>query len=222
MKDNKSAYNSNTYDTNIVNVLPYYNEYSKQIIDLVKVADVRNPRWLDTGCGTGTLALKVLEEIPGVKLTLCDPSMPMLNIAKEKLSGKDIKFLNIASDGIEDIGEFDVITAVQCHHYYDENGRKKAVKKCYDALKDSGVLIVFENIKMADEESDNIALERWLEFLREHGNSEEDVEMHKIRRGVEVHPITIEQHLELLKECGFKSVNLLWTAYLQAGFWAIK
>ena len=222
MKDNKSAYNSNTYDTNIVNVLPYYNEYSKQIIDLVKVAGVRNPRWLDTGCGTGTLALKVLEEIPGVKLTLCDPSMPMLDIAKEKLSGRDVEFLNVASDGLEFKEKFDVVTAIQCHHYYDEDGRKKAVKKCYDALKESGIFVVFENIKMSTKESDDIALERWLEFLREHGNTEEDVEMHKVRRGIEVHPITIEEHLKLLKECGFKSVNILWTSYLQAGFWAIK
>ena len=124
--------------------------------------------------------------------------------------------------GLEFKEKFDVVTAIQCHHYYDEDGRKKAVKRCYDALKESGIFVVFENIKMSTKESDDIALERWLEFLREHGNTEEDVEMHKVRRGVEVHPITIEEHLKLLKECGFKSVNILWTAYLQAGFWAIK
>ena len=35
-------------------------------------------------------------------------------------------------------------------------------------------------------------------------------------------PITIEQHLEMLKNAGFKSVNILWVSYMQAGFWAIK
>ncbi len=222
MKDNKSAYNSNTYDNNVVNVLPYYNEYSNQIIDLVKAAKIKNPNWLDTGCGTGTLAVKVLEEIPNVKLTLCDPSVPMLEIAKEKLRGKDVEFFNVATDGIDFKDKYDVVTAVQCHHYYDEEGRKIAVKKCYDALKESGIFVVFENIKMSTKESDDIALERWLDFLRKHGNTEEDVEMHRARRGIEVHPIMIEEHLKLLKECGFKSVNLLWTSYLQAGFWAIK
>ena len=28
--------------------------------------------------------------------------------------------------------------------------------------------------------------------------------------------------IELLKKSGFSSVNLLWSSYLQAGFWAIK
>ncbi|MCR5383775.1 MAG: hypothetical protein K6E72_03925 [Saccharofermentans sp.] len=56
MKDNKSAYNSNIYDENIVSTLPYYREYHNQIIDLVKAMGTQNIDWLDTGCGTGTLA----------------------------------------------------------------------------------------------------------------------------------------------------------------------
>ena len=31
-----------------------------------------------------------------------------------------------------------------------------------------------------------------------------------------------EEHIKLLRECGFRSVDLLWTSYLQAGFWAVK
>ena len=82
--------------------------------------------------------------------------------------------------------------------------------------------MAFENIRMSSEESDAIALSRWAHFLTEHGNSDEDVQMHINRRGVEVFPITIEEHIKLLRECGFKSVDLLWTSYLQAGFWAVK
>ena len=54
------------------------------------------------------------------------------------------------------------------------------------------------------------------------GNDAEEVKRHIDRRGVEVFPITIEEHLTLLKKCGFTSVNVLWTSFLQAGFWAIK
>ena len=75
---------------------------------------------------------------------------------------------------------------------------------------------------METDEADAIALKRWQTFLQEHGNSSEDVRMHIERRGVEVFPITIAQHMELLKKCGFRSVNVLWISYLQAGFWTIK
>ena len=66
-----------------------------------------------------------------------------------------------------------------------------------------------------------MGLKRWENFLSKSFDNEE-VKRHIDRRGVEVFPITIEEHLKLLKECGFTSVNVLWQSYLQAGFWAIK
>ncbi len=222
MKDNKSAYNSSIYDEHITNVLPYYKEYHNQALDVVRAMGIDSPVWLDTGCGTGTLAMRIIERYPQVKLTLCDPSEKMLEIAKQKLEGNDIRFLNLSSEQLPFENEFDVVTAIQCHHYLSPEGRENAVTACYNALKESGVFITFENIKMETDAADAIALKRWQTFLEDHGNSPEDVKMHIERRGVEVFPITIGQHIELLKRCGFRSVNVLWTSYLQAGFWAIK
>ncbi|SCX88691.1 tRNA (cmo5U34)-methyltransferase [Lachnospiraceae bacterium XPB1003] len=222
MQDNRSVYNSGIYDSNIINTLPYYNEYAVQIIDLVKNAGIDEPKWLDTGCGTGTLALQALEELPKIRFTLCDPSGSMLKIAKEKLTGKDVEYLNLASHQIEYRECFDIISAVQSHHYYNEEQREEAIRHCYDALKVSGIFITFENIRMSSPQSDETALRRWFGFMRDHGKSEEEIEMQRSRRGVETHPITIEDHLKLLKKCGFRSVDILWTSYLQAGFFAVK
>ncbi len=222
MKDNKSAYNSDIYDEHIVNVLPYYREYHHQVIDVVRSMGNDAPKWLDTGCGTGTLAVKALETIPDARFTLCDPSEKMLAIAKDKLKDNYISFLNVPSDRLEFDNEFDVVTAIQSHHYFDKEGRELAVSNCYRALKSGGLFVTFENIRMSTDESDAIALKRWVRFLEEHGNSAEDVQMQIERRGTEVFPITIEEHIELLKKSGFSSVNLLWSSYLQAGFWAIK
>ena len=222
MKDNKSAYNSSIYDEHITNVLPYYREYHNQALDVVRAMGIGSPAWLDTGCGTGTLAMRILETYPDASLTLCDPSEKMLDIAKAKLSGNDIRFFNLSSEQLQFDNEFDVVSAIQCHHYLGIEGRENAVRACYNSLKESGVFITFENIKMETDAADAVALKRWQTFLEEHGNSPEDVKMHIERRGVEVFPITICQHIELLKKCGFRSVNVLWTSYLQAGFWAIK
>ncbi len=219
MTDNRSAYNSGVYDEHIVSVLPYYREFHKEVIDLVRTMGVNSPEWLDTGCGTGTLALKALEDIPDIRFTLCDPSEKMLDEAKAKLNGKDIIFFNISSGDLHFEDRFDVVTAIQSHHYCNPEEREKAVRCCYQALHRAGIFITFENIRMETEESDAIALKRWEHFLKEHG---EDADMHMKRRGVEIFPIRISQHINLLKRCGFSSVNILWTSVLQAGFWAIK
>lgn len=86
MGDNKAAYNSSIYDARIDAVLPYYREYHAQAIDLVRAMNLVSPKWLDTGCGTGTLAARALSELPGVRLTLSDPSESMLGVARQKLA----------------------------------------------------------------------------------------------------------------------------------------
>ena len=222
MRDNKSAHNSSVYDDRITSVLPYYREYHAQIIDLVDKLDIPNPNWLDTGCGTGPLAARVFEVRDDVRFTLADPSGGMLEKAKEKLSGRNVEFINQSSLEISFTDEYDIVTAVQSHHYLQKDERKRAVQNCYEALKESGLFVTFENICMSDPKSDEIAMKRWVAFLEEHGNTPEEVQIQKDRRGVETLPITIEEHINLLRDCGFRSVDLLWTSYLQAGFWAIK
>ena len=221
MNDNRSAYDSDVYDKNIVSTLPYYREFHEQVTDLVRAYGIRSPRWLDTGCGTGTLAGKVISAFPDVSLTLCDPSENMLAIAKKKLEGHDIRFLCTPSDTLPFENEFDVVTAIQCHHYYGRDGREKAVRRCFDALRDGGIFITFENIRMSSEKSDAAALKRWEMFLEKNLGAEE-AKRHTERRGKEVFPITMEEHLSLLRGCGFRSADILWTSYLQAGFWAVK
>ena len=220
--DNKSAYDSNIYDEHIINVLPYYREYHDQIIDLVRAYKQDPIDWLDTGCGTGTLASNVLKLEQNVRFTLCDPSERMLNEAEKKLGDKNIHFIKAASHEFDYDSEYDVITAVQSHHYYRPDERARAVSNCYRALRNGGIFITFENIRMSSETSDTIAMKRWVKFLREHGNSEQDIKMQIDRRGVETFPITIEQHIDLLRRSGFRSVDILWASYLQAGFMAIK
>lgn len=222
MKDNLSSYKSNDYDSRIDSVLPYYREFHRQIIDLVQALDLDRIKWLDTGCGTGSLAKEALEHFDHVSFTLCDPSEGMLETAKAKLSGADIRYVQTASQELPFDGEFDLVTAVQSHHYLDPQTRKTAVIHCYNALKESGVFITFENIALSTEQSEAIGKKRWSRFLASTGKTPEETESHLARRGTEVFPITIEQHLALLRQCGFRSADLLWASYMQAGFFAVK
>lgn len=56
ISDNASPVNSDVYDKQIENSLPYYGELSKQIIDIVRFMGRSGLSWLDLGCGTGTQA----------------------------------------------------------------------------------------------------------------------------------------------------------------------
>lgn len=223
MKDNKLAFTSEEYDNKINNVLPYYSEYHAQIIDLIRTMDFKNFSWLDTGCGTGNLEEKAAPIFKDCKFTLCDISENMIDIAKKKLEDlENVEYNICSSENLQYKNAFDVVTAIQSHHYFNEEQRKKATINCYNVLKTGGVYITFENIKSETDICDKIQEKRWQNYLAANGKTKEEAVNHTNRRGVEVLSITVSQHLQLLKDAGFKHIDILWKSYLQAGFFAIK
>jgi tRNA (cmo5U34)-methyltransferase len=159
---------------------------------------------------------------------MLDPSEGMLKQTKEKLSScpcdkVEILEASATQDFTQDLSEQpDVITAIQCHHYLDMKNRKKAVGKCYELLKEGGFFITFENISPLTEEGIGVGKRYWGEFQRVHGRTEDEIRIHLERFGTEYFPITVEEHLKLLRETGFRTVELFWYSYMQAGFYCIK
>lgn len=224
MNDNASAYNSFEYDSKINMTLPYYEEFHRQVIDVIRIMNFKKLYWLDTGCGTGKtarIALKELTEMD-IDFTLCDISNEMLNIARDILGDNGITYRNISSQALDYREQFDVVTAIQCHHYLSRTERKTAIQKCYHALKENGIFITFENIRLENDKADLLAVKRWKKYMISNGKTEQEAFEHTERRGKSVFPISVAEHLELLKDNGFQSVELLWFSYMQAGFFAMK
>jgi tRNA (cmo5U34)-methyltransferase len=216
------------YDTKISSVLPYYSSFHQETINLVRSLPSTPEVWLDTGCGTGSLVTRAIQQFPETRFLLLDPSEGMLEQSREKLSScfpERQVFLRASptqefSQTLDE--EPDVITAIQCHHYLDSRNRAKAVRVCYELLKENGIFITFENIRPLTEEGINTGKRYWGNFQSERGRSEEEIGTHLQRFGTEYFPITVEEHLKLLRETGFGTVELFWYSYMQAGFYCIK
>ncbi len=226
--DNSTAHLSTEYDSKINSTIPYYSNFHLETINFIKVIN-NNPKiWLDTGCGTGSLVEKAAEYFKNTKFILSDPSEEMLNKAKNKLTSIDknrFEFLQpVSTEDIDLTGmeSPDIITAIQSHHYLSVDERLKATQKCYDILNKGGAYITFENIRPLTSEGVEIGKKYWQEFQIKAGKPSEEAEKHIRRFGIEYFPITIEEHLNLLKSSGFKVVELFWYSYLQAGFYCIK
>jgi len=216
------------FDSRISGVLPYYSCFHQETINFVKSMPSSPRIWLDTGCGTGSLVNKAIGEFPATKFLLLDPSEGMLNQARKKLlscpAGR-LEFLKASptqefSQELEE--KPDVITAIQCHHYLNREDRVRATGVCYNLLKADGIYITFENIRPVTEEGIVIGKRYWRNFQLSHSRTETEVKEHLERFDTEYFPITIEEHLKLLRETGFRTVELFWYSYMQAGFYCIK
>lgn len=225
--DNKTAHNSKEYDNNIYKTIPYYKLFYKEIIDLVKTYNKECELWLDTGCGRGNFIEIASNVFKNTKFILSDSNENMINIAKNKLMylSPRIEFLTgCPSENLKNTinKHVDVITAIQVHHYLNRQGREEATKNCYEILKKGGIYITFENIRPLSDKGIKIGLNRWAEFQLNSGRSRYVVENHKKRFDKAYYPITILDHIALLKKTGFKHCEIFWVSQMQAGFYAIK
>lgn len=223
MSDNASAHKAADYEAEVEKTVPWHAQFLELAVDVALAACPAPKRWLDTGCGPGVLGARVLERAPGVELTLADPSRAMLDLARARLSTLPAdRFVECTSETLPDGAPFDVVTAIQCHHYGDMEARLRAVTRCRDRLVDGGVLVVFENVRAESDAGHALQRARWAEWQRAQGRDAATVEKHLAREGVQFFPIRVSQHLGLFAHLGFTTVELVWRAYGQAGFLAIR
>ena len=223
---NTTPMSAEEYDLKVEKTIPFYSEFYEQTIDLIKTFGFRNANWLDTGCGTGALISKAISvnDFDGFQFVLCDPSEEMVDVTKNNLAENKrvLDFCVCSSQQLRYTDEFNIITAIQSHHYMKYDNRVIALKKCYEALKENGVFICFENFAPNCDKSKSIVLNRWGRYQYMHGKSDSDVETHLARYGKNYFPITISEHFNILKNCGFRVIETFWLSYMQVGIYAIK
>ncbi len=99
-----------------------------------------NQTILDLGTGTGTVARGLALE--GAAVTALDPSMNLIMQAKERdqEAGVQIQYVNAKAEttGLPD-HSFDIITAGQCWHWFDEALAMQEIKRL---LKPNGRLVI--------------------------------------------------------------------------------
>ncbi|HEX2957930.1 MAG TPA: class I SAM-dependent methyltransferase [Chitinispirillaceae bacterium] len=222
--DNKSAHLSSNYDQEVVKTIPYYAAIHDETINFIRAYNRHPVNWLDTGCGTGTLASKICDNFQVSELVLADPSSEMLKIAESKLSEKQaIRFVNSDTMSLSlENNHFQVITAIQSHHYLHMVDRERTTKRCFDLLQSGGVFITFENTRPLTDSCIGIANNYWSQFQTAQGKAIDQVQKHFDRFDTEYFPITVDQHINLYTRTGFKVIDIFWKSYMQAGFYCIK
>jgi tRNA (cmo5U34)-methyltransferase len=222
MGDNISAFRSDEYDQKIKQTIPYYEDFYRQIMELVKACHFGEVNWLDAGCGTGKMAACALQEFAIKRFVFLDSSEEMLAIAKRHFTKVFCEFQVGDVCNLPYRAEFEVVTAVQVNHYLQREERRTALQNYCAALKDCGIYIAFENFAPYTDRGRKISLERWKEYQQSQGKSAEEAEKHISRYGKDYFPISLTEQLSLMRECGFQTAEILWVSGMQAGIWGMK
>lgn len=196
---------------------------------IVSAAAATNPdatSVLDIGCGAGNYTLKLLQKLPDLDCTLIDLSQPMLDRAVQRVRAQTTgKIVSVQGD-IREImlGEqqFDVmLAAAVLHHLRDDSEWKQVFAKLYAALKPGGSLWISDLIEHSSPAIQALMWQRYGEYLTQFKDAAyRDHVFAYIAQEDTPRPLLFQ--IDVLREAGFASVEILHKNSCFAAFGAIK
>lgn len=181
---------------------------------------------LDIGCGAGNYTVMMLSKIPNLNCTLVDLSKPMLDKAYERVSKETNNKVNIVQGDIREVeieeNQFDIILAgAVLHHLRDDEDWEKTFRKLFSLLKSPGCLMISDLITQDTELLNNYTWERYGEYLEGIGGKEyRSKVLDYVAR--EDSPRSMNYQLDLMKQVGFKRVEILHKNMCFGAFGGIK
>lgn len=183
-------------------------------------------RLLDIGCGAGNYSIKMLQALPDLNVDLVDLSQPMLARAAQRVGAATNGWVVTHQADIRefDLGRshFDIIMAAAVfHHLRTDDEWRSVFAKCFRALRPGGSFWISDMVEHANPTVQSIMKARYGEYLCAlKGDEYRETVFGYIEK--EDTPRPLQFQLDLLREVGFSSVEILHKNTVFAAFGAIR
>jgi tRNA (cmo5U34)-methyltransferase len=203
------------FDELIIKLVPYYSRMLRALVSALPLPRDKEIAVLDLGCGTGTISKKVKEIFPQAKITCFDLAPNMLAVAKGKLAeyGEDIEFEEGQFSTMSFNKKYDAVVSSLALHHLTNDDKKEFYKVLYQKIKPGGVFYNADVVLGETAYLQELNIARWKEFMLRRVSEEEINNKWLPKYYAEDIPAKLSDHLEWLKEAGFKDVDVIWKYY---------
>jgi tRNA (cmo5U34)-methyltransferase len=190
------------------------------------VATTQAGHVLDVGCGAGNYTLKLLEQLPGLDVTLLDLSRPMLDRAVERVTTATTGTVRAVQGDVRDAdfpaGGFDIILAAAVlHHLRTDREWRGVCASFFRWLRPGGSVWVFDLVASDIPAVQTLMWRRYGEHLVAHkGEAYRDHVFAYVEK--EDTPRRLTFQLDLLREAGFGPADVLHKNGPFAAFGAVR
>lgn len=215
------------FDEHVRKSVPMYDNFHNVIADLSDWFVEENTNIYDIGTSTGECIHNLINKHKNKNINYIGLDLSPEMILKAKQRFKDYSNVNIINGDITkendvSINNASFITSVLTMQFIPQRKRYGAIKKIYNGLNKGGAFIMVEKIIGNNARFDEMFIELYHDMKIKNGFDEREV-MGKARaiRGV-MSPNTVNENTNMLKETGFKDVDVFFKWCNFIGFIAIK
>ena len=215
------------FDDMLNRSIPFYRETQVMALRLAINFIKRKSSVYDLGCSTGNVIKGLAKLVPdkSVKLIGVDSSSAMLKKCRSKLRGIDKNRLELQLADLNEKVNIENASVVMMNYtlqFVAPPQREALLRQIYTGLIDNGCLILVEKILGDNVLINQLYTEIYYEFKRKQGYSNKEISQKREALENVLIPRRIDENTDLMKKCGFKTVDLFFKWYNFAGFIAVK
>ncbi|MEN6610694.1 MAG: methyltransferase domain-containing protein [Methanoregulaceae archaeon] len=210
-EDIRSAFDrvASRYDAQRKWIIPGLDEYYAAAVWAAE-STKDNPAILDVGAGTGLLSALLLEKFPAAALTLVDLSDRMLDVARERFAGRDVRYLTGDYSDLALGGPYDIIASALSIHHLPHEGKRQLYRKIFSALVPGGVFVNADQAAGETSWLDARFRGYWDRFVAESTFDRAELNAAMQRRDTLDKNAKLSDQLTWLRESGFSDVDIVY------------
>ena len=212
--------------------IPQYDVMRDSVANLAKsVIDSDNKNTfsiLDIGCSDGLMIQKFLDVFDGEGLyTGVDVSKPMLDKAKFRFLDRIIQHQIVIEEcdlrNSYPTGYYDIVSSVLSIQFTPIEYRQHIIQNIYNSLSTkNGTFIMVEKVLGNTDMLNQLFVKNYYDMKSANGYSQEQIERKRLSLEGVLVPVTSDWNVQLLKQAGFKQVDVFWRWMNFVGYIAVK
>ncbi len=211
------------FDDMLDRSVPFYKENIKLQIDILKNLLENKDKVIDLGSSTGTFLIELSKQKENLQLIGIDNSPAMIKKAKQKARafGSSAEF--IEANFLEyDLKGAKAIVANYTIQFIRPLKREKLIQKIYNSLENNGIFLMSEKLITENKQLNKIMIDIYYNFKKEKGYSEYEIAQKREALENVLIPYTMNENIEMLKNAGFKDIDVIFRWNNFATFIAFK